>query len=94
MKNITLWIVIVIMIVYAIIFIIIQGKNKKVSKNQQKTIEDFHSKLKKGDHIITLSGIYGYIYAIDANKVSVEISKGIYVDMDIQSIMGVLNKSH
>ena len=93
MKNITLWIVVVIMAVYAIIFIIMQGRNKQRSKNQQKTIEDFHKKLKKGDYVITLSGIYGYIYAIDANKVSVEISKDIYVDMDIQSIMGVLNKS-
>ncbi|MPQ43466.1 preprotein translocase subunit YajC [Clostridium tarantellae] len=92
MNNMAIWIVIGICVVYFLIFVLMQNNKKKQFQLQQKKSEEFRQNLKSGDYVITMSGIYGHINSIDGNKVSLEVAKGVYITMDIQSIMGKLNK--
>lgn len=91
-NNMTIWIMVGLFVIYIIIFIVLQNKKKKDFENHQAKLEVFRNKLKRGDKVITLSGIYGKVTSINGTIVSVEISDGVCINMDIQSIMGVLEK--
>lgn len=90
--NIALWIVVAISGLYILIFIFLQINKKKQMIEHQAHMEDFHKSLKKGDYVVTISGIYGYINSIEGKKVKLKIANEVCVTMDIQSILGVLNK--
>lgn len=90
MSNNTMLLVASVFIVYIAILVFMQSKRKQQMKIQQVKREEFTNSLKKGDYVVTISGIYGYIKDINKNKVSLEISKGVFVNMDIQAIMGTL----
>lgn len=91
-NNIAIWLMVGLFVVYIIIFIVVQNKRKKDFESHQAKLEEFRKKLKRGDKVITLSGIYGKVTGINGTIVSVEISDGVCVNMDIQSIMGILEK--
>jgi len=89
--KIVAWIFLGITLLYIIFTIFMQVSRRKHEISQQKHMEDFHKNLNKGDYVLTMSGIYGHIYSIEDKKVSVEIAKGVYVTMDKQTILGVLD---
>lgn len=92
MDNKVLWLIIVILSVYTIIISFISPMiNKKRMKEQEKAREVYLSKLKLGDKVIIISGIYGVIRGINNNVVKLEISKGVIIEIDKESIMGILN---
>ncbi len=64
---------------------------QKRMKEQEKARDIYLSKLKPGDKVIIISGIYGVIKGINNNIVKLEISKGVIIEIDKESIMGVLN---
>lgn len=64
---------------------------QKRMKEQEKARDIYLSKLKPGDKVIIISGIYGIIKGINNNIVKLEISKGVIIEIDKESIMGVLN---
>lgn len=90
MQSSTMLLVVSVFIVYLVVLIFVQNKRKQHMKIQQAKREEFTNSLKKGDYVVTMSGIYGYIKDINKNKVSLEISKDVFVNMDIQAIMGTL----
>lgn len=92
MDNKVLWLIIVILSVYTIIISFISPMiNKKRMKEQEKAREVYLSKLKLGDKVIIISGIYGVIRGINNNVVKLEIAKGVIIEIDKESIMGILN---
>ncbi|HLR36141.1 MAG TPA: preprotein translocase subunit YajC [Tissierellales bacterium] len=88
-KEKVLWIFIVLMIIASIYSgIIIPILNRKKMKEQQEKVQRFQDKLKIGDNVLTATGIYGRIAKINKNVVSLEISKGVLINMDKSIIVG------
>uniref|UniRef100_UPI0039EC8A78 preprotein translocase subunit YajC n=1 Tax=Clostridium perfringens TaxID=1502 RepID=UPI0039EC8A78 len=92
MNDRVLWLIILILATYTIIISFISPMiHKKRMKEQEKARDIYLSKLKPGDKVIIISGIYGVIKGINNNIVKLEISKGVIIEIDKESIMGVLN---
>lgn len=53
-------------------FFMIRPQQKK-QKDQQK----FREGLKKGDSVVTIGGLHGKVYAVEATTVTLEVDKGI-----------------
>lgn len=92
MNDRVLWLIILVLATYTIIISFVSPMiHKKRMKEQEKTRDIYLSKLKPGDKVIIISGIYGIIKGINNNIVKLEISKGVIIEIDKESIMGVLN---
>ncbi|MGG7208257.1 preprotein translocase subunit YajC [Clostridium perfringens] len=92
MNDRVLWLIILVLATYTIIISFISPMiHKKRMKEQEKARDIYLSKLKPGDKVIIISGIYGVIKGINNNIVKLEISKGVIIEIDKESIMGVLN---
>lgn len=67
-------------------FFVIRPNNKR-----RKEVNDMLASLKIGDKIITHSGVFGNIKGmpIDSNKISIEISKNVCIDILKNSILRV-----
>ena len=65
-----------ILIIGVFYFLVIMPQRKK-DQEHKKMLEA----LKKGDKIITNGGIYGRIVNIRENKVTVEVAKGVEIDI-------------
>ena len=66
-------------------FIIIRPQHKKQRDHQAKI-----SSLKKGDRIITTSGIYGTIVGVSDDKIQVRIAEKVKVDMLKNAVATIL----
>lgn len=73
--------------------IILPILNRKKVKEQQKKIENFQARLKVGDDVLTATAIYGKIAKINKNIVSLEVSKGVLVNMDRSIIVGTTKET-
>ena len=62
-------------------FFMIRPQQKK-QKQQSKFIEV----LKKGDEVVTVGGMYGKVYAIENETVTLEIDKGVKIKFGKNSI--------
>ena|SRR3712207_3417906 len=64
-------------------FFMIRPQQKK-----QKEIRKFQNALEEGTHVVTGGGVYGIVKRIDltTNKVSVEIARGVVIDVDRNSV--------
>ena len=92
MNDRVLWLIILVLATYTIIISFVSPKKKKKRMKEQEKARDIYlSKLKPGDKVIIISGIYGVIKGINNNIVKLEISKGVIIEIDKESIMGVLN---
>jgi preprotein translocase subunit YajC len=60
-------------------------------QKQQKEQSAMHAALKKGDDVITSSGILGKIYAVDDKVVTLEIARDVKVRMLKSSVQGKVN---
>jgi preprotein translocase subunit YajC len=69
-------------------FMIIRPQQKR-AKERQKLIDS----LKKGDKVITSSGIYGTIAGMDEKTVLVQIADNVKVKLDRGSIASVIAES-
>jgi preprotein translocase subunit YajC len=69
-------------------FMIIRPQQKR-AKERQKLIDS----MKKGDKIITSSGIYGIISGLDEKTVLVEIADKIKVKLDRSAIATIISDS-
>jgi preprotein translocase subunit YajC len=60
------------------------------SRSQQKKQKELESKLKKGDRVVTTSGLVGKLVEIDASRhVKLEIAPGVKVQMLRTAITGL-----
>jgi len=69
-------------------FMIIRPQQKR-AKERQKLLES----MKKGDRVITSSGIYGTIAGLDEKTVLVQIADNVKVKLDRGSIASILSES-
>gem|GEM_PF-1030685 len=51
-------------------------------RRQQKKEQEFRNSLKKGDKVITSSGIYGEIVSIDGDTVLLEVDKNVKIRIE------------
>jgi len=71
-----------ILIIIVFYFFMIRPQMKR-----QKELRKYREALKKGDKVITTSGIYGKVSEIKDQFVSVEIADGVKVKMDKSAIV-------
>ncbi len=69
-------------LIFAIFYVLLIMPQQKQKKQHKLLIES----LKKGDKIITGSGVYGEISKVDPTTVDIEISKGIIVRLSKDSV--------
>ncbi len=68
-------------------FLMIRPQQKK-----QKELKAMISALQKGDEVLTAGGILGRIKALDEQYIEVEISNGVSIKMQRNSVVNVLPK--
>ena len=56
-------------------------------RKQQKELEKFRNELKKGDKIVTVGGIYGFVDDIDEKTVLVKVDGDVKLRIDKNSIV-------
>lgn len=75
---------IVLMVVFMYFFMI------RPQQKQRKAHQSMMSKLKKGDHVVTISRLHGVVYDINQAKHTVTLDcEGIYLTFDLGAIMRV-----
>lgn len=70
-----MWILIVVMIA-VFYFLLIRPQRKKAQQHDQMV-----SKLKKGDEVVTIGGMYGVIKKMTDENVVIEVDKGVRIRM-------------
>lgn len=65
-------------------FLIILPQSRKAKKHAE-----FISNLKKGDAVVTASGLFGRIYGIADKVITLEIAQNVRVRVDRQTIVGI-----
>ena len=71
-----------ILIVVVFYFFIIRPQMKR-----QKELKNFRTGLTKGDKVITNGGIYGKINDVKEDSLIIEISEGVRIRVDINSVV-------
>ncbi len=75
---------IILMVVFMYFFMI------RPQQKQRKAHQSMMSKLKKGDHVVTISRLHGVVYDINQAKHTVTLDcEGIYLTFDLGAIMRV-----
>jgi preprotein translocase subunit YajC len=69
-------------------FLLIRPQSKK-QKEHQKLLEG----LKKGDRVVTASGLYGTVHEVQGNIVKLKISENVNVQMLKSAISAVINET-
>ena len=62
-------------------FFMIRPQQKK-----QKEQKKFTEEVKKGDHVVTIGGIHGKVYAIEETSIVLDIDKGTKITFDKSAI--------
>lgn len=72
---------------FAIMYFVLIRPQQKQAKEQQTLMAG----LKKGDDVITSSGLLGKIFAVDDKVITLEIANGVKVRMLKSSVQGRVN---
>lgn len=78
-----------ILLIFVVFYFLLIRPQAKKQKEHQKLLAD----LKKGDRVITASGLYGTVHDIQGNNVKLKISENTNVQMLKSAISGVINES-
>ncbi|MCX8032855.1 MAG: preprotein translocase subunit YajC [Thermoleophilia bacterium] len=89
MSNNSYWLIIYIVAFIAIFYFLAIRPQQKQRKAHQALL----SSLKKGDRIMTTSGIYGTVKRVEDNLVVVEIAKGVAIKMSRRAIADIIRDS-
>lgn len=76
---------------FILIFVLFYFLILRPQRKQSRERGDLLSSLKRGDKVITSGGIYGRIINIDDDLVTLEIAKGINIQISKPSISGKVN---
>jgi preprotein translocase subunit YajC len=68
-------------------FMLIRPQNKRAKEQR-----DLVNQLKKGDEIITSSGVLGKVLSVDSQYLKVSIAEGVDIAMQKQSVAALLPK--
>jgi len=80
--------IIMIVMFFAIMYFMIIRPQQKRAKDHQKLI----TSLSKGDEVVTSGGMLGKILKVGENSIQVEISEGVAIKLQKNSISSVLPK--
>ena len=72
-------------VIFAIIYFLIMRPQQKKQREHQ----DLLRNLKKGDRVVTLSGIYGIITALDEKIISLQVDGKVRIKISRQSVSGL-----
>lgn len=73
-------------VIFAVIYLFMVRPNKKKMAEYNKML----SGIKSGAKILCAGGIYGTVKKIDGDKLQIEISKGIIIEVAKQSVINVI----
>ena len=76
----------ILLFIFFYLFIILPQQRKE--KKHREMIKN----LKKGDYVLTSSGIYGIVSKIDEKTVTLKLCENVFVKFDKSAIQGVLKK--
>ena len=80
-------------IIYVVVFIgIFYFMAIKPQQRQRKLHQELLSKLKKGDQVLTVSGIYGRVKRVNEDIVTLEIAKGVSINVTRNAVSSILDK--
>ncbi len=68
----------IILIMY---FFMIRPQQKK-----QKDAKNFISEIRKGDNVVTIGGIHGKVYSVEADTVLLDLDKGVKIKVEKSAI--------
>lgn len=68
----------IILIMY---FFMIRPQQKK-----QKDAKNFISEIKKGDNVVTIGGIHGKVYSVEADTIHLELDKGLKLKVEKSAV--------
>jgi len=77
--------IVMMVVIFAIIYFLIMRPQQKKQREHQ----DLLRNLKKGDRVVTLSGIYGTISALDEKIVSLQVDGKVRIKVSRQSVSGL-----
>lgn len=69
-------------VIFAIIYLLIMRPQQK----KQREVQQMLRNLKKGDRVVTVSGIYGTITALDEKIVSLQVDDKVRIKFSRQSV--------
>jgi preprotein translocase subunit YajC len=69
-------------IIFAIIYFLIMRPQQKKQREHQLMLRN----LKRGDKVVTMSGLYGTVAAIDEKIISLQVDEKVRVKMSRQSV--------
>jgi len=69
-------------------FIIIRPQRKK-----QKELENLHTSLKTGDHVVTIGGAHGIISSVKEKTIMVRLAESVKVEFDKSAVAHVTKKT-
>lgn len=72
---------------FGIMYVVLIRPQQKQAKEQQAML----GALKKGDDVVTSSGILGKVYAVDAKVITLEVSSGVKLRVLKSSVQGKVN---
>ena len=72
-------------VIFAIIYFLIMRPQQKKQREHQ----DLLRNLKKGDRVVTLSGIYGTITALDEKIISLQVDGKVRIKISRQAVSGL-----
>ncbi|HAI75890.1 MAG TPA: preprotein translocase subunit YajC [Microscillaceae bacterium] len=76
-------------IILVFYFFMIRPQAKK-----QKDQKNFITSIKKGDKVVTIGGLYGKVYAVDEETVTLEVDKSVKLTFDKNSISQEYSKRY
>jgi preprotein translocase subunit YajC len=73
-------------LMFLIVYFLILRPQQKKAEDQKKLVTN----LKKGDYVVTLSGIYGRVIEVDSKKaVTVEVASNVRIKIRPDAIAGI-----
>ena len=72
-------------VIFAIIYFLIMRPQQKKQREHQ----DLLRNLKKGDRVVTMSGIYGTIASLDEKIISLQVDGKVRIKISRQSVSGL-----
>lgn len=69
-------------IIFFIIYMLIMRPQQKKQREHQQMLRN----LKRGDKVVTMSGIYGTVAAIDEKTISLQVDEKVRIKMNRQSV--------
>jgi len=72
-------------LMFLIVYFLILRPQQKKADDQKKLVTN----LKKGDYIVTLSGIYGRVIEVEKKALTVEIASNVRIKLRPEAIAGI-----